>query len=174
MGYLIDFLVSAGGSLGAAEVWEHAPSLARRLTHLAVRCLPSEHQERCRKEWLADLHDTPGTLAKLCWVGGCFWAAAVANGRAWQRRRQMARQHREEELERERQELWKEHQELEVRIARMERLRTVFQLVRATKHTRIGISHWPWLFNTKAARWAHNAAGSLHAIQTTPKGQDRA
>jgi hypothetical protein len=124
MGYIADFLVSAGGSLFAAEVWASAHSFAQSLTRLAVRCLPSEDRERYREEWLADLNDMPGMLAKFCWVGGCFWTAMAASGRAWLLRRQVVRRRREEELARERERISKELDELQASLDRLAACRT--------------------------------------------------
>jgi hypothetical protein len=90
MGYLIDIMIGAAGSLVAAELWSHADLTAQWLIRKAVRRLPAEHQERRREEWLADLHDMPGVLRKLLWAAGCHWAATVANVRAWRTTRNTA------------------------------------------------------------------------------------
>jgi len=90
MGYLIDILIGAAGSLVAAELWARADPFARLLIRAAVRRLPTEERERRLQEWLADLHDMPSALGKLSWAVGCHWAATVANARARRARRKLA------------------------------------------------------------------------------------
>jgi hypothetical protein len=88
MGYLIEILVGAAGSLVAAEVYIHAQPTARWLVRMAAARLPSNKRQRSQEEWLADLDDLPGAAQKLWWAAGCHWAATVTNARIWSLRRQ--------------------------------------------------------------------------------------
>ncbi len=83
MGYLIDILVGAAGALVAKELWEDADATSQWLVRKAVQRLPRSRRKRCLDEWLADLHDMPGTLAKLSWAVGCHRAATVTNVQRW-------------------------------------------------------------------------------------------
>jgi hypothetical protein len=82
MGYVIDILLGAAGSLVAAELWSQAEPVARWLIQKAVKCMPAEQQERCAVEWLSDLHEMPGALLKLLWALGCHRAAMLSILRA--------------------------------------------------------------------------------------------
>jgi hypothetical protein len=82
MGYLIDILIGAAGSLLAAELWSQSDAVARWLIQKAVGRLPVDDRERRREEWLADLVDMPGAFRKLLWALGCHWAATVARKQA--------------------------------------------------------------------------------------------
>jgi hypothetical protein len=139
MGYIIDFLLGAGGSVFAAEVCASAQPVAKRLICVAVRYLPREEQERCREEWVADLSDMPGVLAKSCWVGGCCWAVAASNGRAW-RSRQLVKRRSDEARMKEIAELVSQFEELEARIGnandRAERVKVICKLMRAVRAER--------------------------------------
>jgi hypothetical protein len=139
MGYIVDFLVGVGGSVFAHEVCASAQPVAQLLIRLTVRCLPQDEQERCGEEWLADLNDMPGVFAKSCWVGGCCWAVAVSNGRAW-RHRQLAKRRSDQEWMREIAELIAQFNELETRIDeskhRAERVKVICRLMRAVRAAR--------------------------------------
>lgn len=91
MGYLVEILLGAAGSLVAAEIWSHSELMARWLVRKAVQRLPAEDQARCEEEWLADLQDMPGALRKLSWAGGCHWSATVTNVHAWRTHRKFGR-----------------------------------------------------------------------------------
>ena len=87
MGYLIELLVGAAGSVLAAEVLANAEPASRWLVIRAAARLSDEgERERRREEWLADLNDMPGATAKLLWSFGCHCAVIVANTRAYRRR----------------------------------------------------------------------------------------
>jgi hypothetical protein len=139
MGYIVDFLVGVGGSVFAHEVCASAQPVAQRLIRLTVRCLPQDEQERCREEWLADLNDMPGVFAKSCWVGGCCWAVAVSNGRAW-RNRQLAKRRSDQDRMSEIADLIAQFNELETRIDgskyRAERVKVICKLMRAVRAVR--------------------------------------
>jgi hypothetical protein len=106
MGYLINILVGAIGSLLAAEVWASKDRASQWLVQKAVDRLPVEEHVRRRDEWLSDLHDMPGAFQKLSWAVGCHWAVTVANARHWrlaaqERRSQKLRRQILAEIERE-------------------------------------------------------------------------
>lgn len=89
MGYLIDILIGAGGSLIAKELWSNADPVSQWLVRKAVQRLPIEERERRLEEWAADVHDMPSAFGKLSWAVGCHWAATIANAPAWQARRKL-------------------------------------------------------------------------------------
>jgi hypothetical protein len=51
--------------------------VASRLIHCAARCAPNSLIDRLEEEWLADLAEQRGTLARLRFAIGCCWATRV-------------------------------------------------------------------------------------------------
>ena len=51
--------------------------IARGLIRSAALCVPEPLSERLREEWTADLAAQRGSLARLRFAAGCYWAARV-------------------------------------------------------------------------------------------------
>jgi hypothetical protein len=51
--------------------------IAQRLIRSAARRVPEPLSERLREEWTADLAAQRGSLARLRFAAGCYWAARV-------------------------------------------------------------------------------------------------
>jgi len=82
MAMITDLLAAVGaaaaaffGHLVAHDFTEIAPSIARALILSATRKLPKKIRQRYSEEWLADLNDRRGVLAKLGHSFGCVLCA---------------------------------------------------------------------------------------------------
>ena len=51
--------------------------IAQGLIRSAAGCVPEPLSERLREEWTADLAAQRGSLARLRFAAGCYWAARV-------------------------------------------------------------------------------------------------
>ena len=70
------FLVTLFGKLFADEIKAWLPSIAGRITRIAVHRLREEQRQRYDEEWRSHLDEVPGAFAKV-WVACGFLAAAT-------------------------------------------------------------------------------------------------
>jgi hypothetical protein len=68
MKWAVGFLLLIVVPLALGELTDWCPWLAARLIKRAARLLPQTVRARYQMEWLGDLHQTPGRLAKLAWA----------------------------------------------------------------------------------------------------------
>jgi hypothetical protein len=77
---LAAIVLAALGAMAGAQANASAPAVARWIVRRAVLRLPPELRERYTEQWLADLQDIPGPLAKL-WTAVGFVVSTGALGR---------------------------------------------------------------------------------------------
>jgi len=76
MRWVTAFAVAVVVPMLASEFTEWCPWLSKRLIRLAIRRLPNAHRSRYEEEWLAELEEVPGKLAKLVVALGILANAA--------------------------------------------------------------------------------------------------
>src|SRR4051812_23750176 len=81
-GLVCVFFAGFFGHLAAHDFCSIAPRLSQRIVTFAVTLLPEGVRDRYREEWLADLSEQGGVIAKLIWSFGCAWCARRIGRRA--------------------------------------------------------------------------------------------
>jgi hypothetical protein len=70
--WMMVFATGFFGHVVAHDFCEVAPMISRKMVETAATWLPASIRDRYLEEWLADLLDQPGAVAKLIWSLGCF------------------------------------------------------------------------------------------------------
>jgi hypothetical protein len=72
IGGLLAFITGFMGHVIAHDFCEVVPMISKKLVETAASQLPPSMRDRYSEQWCADLHDQPGTIAKLMWSMGCI------------------------------------------------------------------------------------------------------
>lgn len=73
--YLAVFVAGFFGHVVAHDFCEVVPTISKKIVKAAASQLPASIRDRYLDEWLADLWDQPGAIAKLKWSLGCVLSA---------------------------------------------------------------------------------------------------
>jgi biopolymer transport protein ExbD len=72
-----DLVPARRSDSAVSQIFDWTDAIARRVIEQAARRVPTTLSERLLEEWMADLTDRSGRIARLRLALGCYWAAML-------------------------------------------------------------------------------------------------